>query len=257
MAENKHKKSDKKSSGDSGRKLKWIVRGCIALVILAVLSWCIFKLPKMFFFQNQRVKFRNLEIDSTGYWQKQHKLLLERIGLEYGTNMFTIDTGEIRKKLEKIPSIESAEVRFHLPDTLKIKITERIPRAALYAANSAVVIDSNGVMMKRAESSANHQKLPIIKNLRNQKQLKTALNLIMCALSNYPDIAIQEISLANPEELVVILYYRERKRCIVRFPASSDEDYNYLLSVLQTTILRNDTNWQIYDLRYRGSIVGR
>ena len=91
MAENKHKKSDKKSSGDSGRKLKWIVRGGIALVILAVLSWCIFKLPKMFFFQNQRVKFRNLEIDSTGYWQKQHKLLLESLQQRHQADLELIE----------------------------------------------------------------------------------------------------------------------------------------------------------------------
>ena len=257
MAESKSRKNDPNSAGAFKKKLKWTGWGIIAFITLAVLAWCIFKLPEIMYSHNPRLEFRNLEIDSTGYWQKQHKKLLERIGLDYGANMFTINPAQLRKKLERIPSIEHAEVRFVLPDTLKIKITERIPRAALQVANSAIVVDQHGIMMKRSESSAGYQKLPVIKNLRNQKQLQPALKLIMCALSNYPDIAIQELSLANPDELLVTLYYREQKHCIVRFPASANEDYNYLLSVLQTTILSGGNNWKIYDLRYRGSVVGQ
>ena len=242
------------------RKLKLFVWGGVVLLVLAVVIWCVVKLPGIFFSENPRFKFQNLEVDSTGYWQKNPDILLERLGLKKGTYLFTIDLYKLRQQLEKIPSIESAEVRMALPDTLKVKIIERIPRAALYTVNSPAVVDASGIVMKRAESSAANQRLPVIKGLRNMDvpvQVRPALRLILNALSNYPDITIQEVSLVVPGELRVKLYYRNSKQCTVLFPATEDEDYNYLLSVLQTTILRSGSDWSIYDLRYKGSVSGR
>ena len=253
------RKSDNSAPGSSKRKFKLIALLCAVVLILGFLSWCIIKLPAYFYTKNPRLEFKNLEVDSTGYWQKNPELLLERLELKKGANLFALNLQLLREKLEKIPSIETAEVRLHLPDTLKIKIIERIPRASLFSVNSPAVIDASGVIMKRKESSAGNQRLPVIKGLRNENiatQVKPALHLILNALSNYPDIAIQEISLAVPGELRVKLYYRNRKQCMLLLP-SNDDDYNYLLSVFQTTILRSGSNWSIYDLRYKGSVSGR
>ena len=248
------------AAADPKRKLKLFVWGGIILLVLGVVILCVVKLPGIFFSRNPRFKFQNLEVDSTGYWQKNPQILLDRLGLKKGSYLFTIDLQKLRQQLEKLPSIESAEVRMVLPDTLKIKIVERIPRAALLSVNSPAVVDADGVVMKRSESSAANQRLPVIKGLRNQdvtRQVRPALRLILNALSNYPDIAIQEISLAVPGELHVKLYYRSSKQCTVLFPATEEEDYNYLLSVLQTTILRSGSNWSTFDLRYKGSVSGR
>lgn len=254
------RKSDSNAPNSSKRKFKLIAVSCLALLFLGLLTWCIIKLPGYFYTKNPRLAFRNLEVDSTGYWQKNPELLLKRIGLKKGINLFSLDLQLLRKKLEQIPSIETAEVRIHLPDTLKIKIIERIPRASLFSVDSPAVIDAAGVTMARHESSAGNQRLPVIKGLRNKNvaiQVKPALRLILNALSNYSDIMIQEISLAVPGELRVRLYYRNRKQCIVLLPSNEDEDYNYLLSVFQTTVLRSGSNWSIYDLRYKGSVSGR
>ena len=251
------KRTPAKKTGENITRLnrKWVVFGCAVFAVIGIVIWLVIALPKQLYYQNPRLKFRNLEIDSTGYWQKQHKLLLERAEISYGMNIFTIDPAKLKAKLETIPSIESAEVSIVLPDTIKVKLNERIPRASLYSANSSYVVDKNGTLIKRSESSAGPQRLPVIKHLRSEKQLGQALQLIMSALSNYPQIAIQEISLAIPGELNVLLYYREHKCCRVKFPAAPDNDYNYLLSVLQTTILRSD--WSEYDLRYSGSVTGK
>ncbi|MBO5821422.1 MAG: FtsQ-type POTRA domain-containing protein [Lentisphaeria bacterium] len=248
------------AAADPKRKLKLSVWGGVILLVLGAVIWCIIKLPGIFFSENPRFKFQNLEVDSTGYWQKNPQMLLDRLGLKKGSYLFTIDLQKLRRQLEKIPSIESAEVRMVLPDTLKVKIVERIPRAALYTVNSPAVVDAAGVVMKRSESSAANQRLPVIKGLRNMDvsiQVRPALRLILNALSNYPDIAIQEISLKVPGELQVKLYYRNSKQCTVLFPATEEEDYNYLLSVLQTTILRSGSSWSTFDLRYKGSVSGR
>ena len=256
------RRTDGASPTSTKRKLKLIAWSCAGVLFFGCAIWCAIKLPSMLYSANPRFRFQNLEVDSTGYWQKNPELLLERIGLKRGTVLFAVDLAKLRKKLETIQSIESAEVRMALPDTLKIKIVERIPRASLYRVDSPYVVDAAGIAMKRSESSASKQRLPVIKGLRNgeksiTEQIRPALRLIIIALSNYQDIAIQEISLAVPGELRVKLYYRNQKQCTVLFPATYEEDYNYLLSVLQTTILRSGSNWSLYDLRYKGSVTGR
>lgn len=250
-----------KTKSDSGRKkLLWSVIAAAVVLLVALLAVAIIKLPKVLYTENDRFRFNNLEIDSTGYWNKKEELLLKRLNLTKGTNLFSIDIKKLRNTLQNISSIENAEVRIVLPDTLKFKITERIPRAGLYLGNSrlpSAILDKNGNLMKPQEASISNIRLPRVVNMQNGSQLKPAMQLIMDALNNYPDIAIQQISLKRRGELCVYLCYRRFKNCIVYFPADSETDYLYLLSVLQTTILRSGSDWKIFDLRYRGSVTGR
>ena len=239
------------------KKSAWYyVAAAAALMLLAGLIFAAFKVPGLLYFNNPRFTLKHLEIDSTGFWHQKERMLADRLGLQLDSNLLSLNIAKIKKDLEQINNIESAEVRIILPDMLKIRINERIPRAVLYNQNYPVVVDRHGVKMKRSESSAGIQKLPVISNLRRTMKLQPALDLIMSALNNYPDIAIQEISLENENELDVKLYYRERKACRVLFPVGTNEDYTYWLSVLQTTILRNGSAWNNFDLRYRGRVSG-
>ena len=250
--------SGDKAKSDSGkRKFLWTMVAVAALLIIGVLIFAIIKLPKVLYTENDNFRFRNLEIDSTGYWNKKEQLLLQQLGLKKGVNLFSIDIRELRHKLQSISSIENAEVRIVLPDTLKFKITERIPRAKLRIGRQVAILDKTGTLMKPQEASISNIRLPLVINMRDSSQLQPAMNLIMAALNNYPDLAIQQISLANRGELRGSLWYRRFKTCMVYFPAESDTDYLYLLSVLQTTILRSGSDWKLFDLRYRGSVTGR
>ena len=247
-----------KTKSDSGRKkLLWSVIAAAVVLIVALLVVAIIKLPKVLYTENDRFRFNNLEIDSTGYWNKKEELLLKRLNLTKGTNLFSIDIKKLRDTLQNISSIENAEVRIVLPDTLKLKITERIPRAKLRLGRQVAILDKTGTLMKSQEASISNVRLPLVINMRDGSQLQPAMQLIMAALNNYPDIAIQQISLKRRGELCVYLCYRRFKNCIAYFPADSETDYLYLLSVLQTTILRSGSDWKIFDLRYRGSVTGR
>ena len=60
--------ADKTSVG-SKRKFKLILWGCAVLLILGAVTWGIIKLPAMFYSRNPRIRFRNIEIDSTGWFR--------------------------------------------------------------------------------------------------------------------------------------------------------------------------------------------
>ena len=250
--------SGDKAKADSGKKkFLWYMIAVAVLLFTGLLIFAVIKLPKVLYTENDHFRFRNLEIDSTGYWNKKEPLLLQQLGLTKGVNLFSIDLKKLRNKLQSISSIENAEVRIVLPDTLKFKITERIPRAKLRLGRQVAILDKTGTLMKPQEASISNVRLPLVINMRDGSQLQPAMQLIMAALNNDPDIAIQQISLAKRGELRVSLCYRRNKTCMVYFPADSDTDYLYLLSVLQTTILRSGSDWKIFDLRYRGSVTGR
>ena len=71
--------SKRKSSKDEKQfhlDLKWIMVLSAAAVALILLILAIICLPRIMYTRNPRLVFKNLEIDSTGYWQKQPKLLL-------------------------------------------------------------------------------------------------------------------------------------------------------------------------------------
>jgi hypothetical protein len=142
-----------------------------------------------------------------------------------------------------------------LPDTLVLKLTERVPRAVLYP-QTQMVVDEFGELFPRKESSAAKRALPVLYDLRAeplQTQAKPALALIMTTIKDYPDITIKSISLKNPHYLLVILVYRERERYTVKFPIR--EDYRFLLNTLQSTILKNDTGKRVIDLQYHGKVI--
>ena len=64
------RKTDSNAPDSSKRKFKLIAIICLAVLFLGLLTWCIIKLPGYFYTENPRLEFKNLEVDSTGYWQK-------------------------------------------------------------------------------------------------------------------------------------------------------------------------------------------
>lgn len=76
-------------------------------------------------------KAYSLSIDKVTF-DARHKLIskeqvMQILGIGDSINMATLDTGALKARLEANHSIESADIRAELPDTLHIEINERIP----------------------------------------------------------------------------------------------------------------------------------
>ena len=252
----KQNKQEKKTSG-SGRKFFFFMALLLfILVIAAAVVMLLMQIPKVFLTQNPRFVLRHIEVNSTGFWQKNALKLSERIGVTPGTAFFDINVGEVRRKIMDIQNVDSCEVQLIVPDTMVINLTERVPRAILFNRNSNVVVDEFGKQFKRNESNAVKYNLPIIYGLRGYP-LKPALKLIMTVIKDFNDIDIRRISVANENHLEVDLVYREIKQCHVLLPTDM-EDYKFKLQTLQSAIINTsgyDNSVRKFDLRNSGQVV--
>ena len=249
---------EKKASGnDLKKKIFWCCFSAGVLLLAIIGYFMVVKLPKLLYSENPRFVFRHVEINSTGEWDGKTDQLLQELKLQKGvSNLFALTQEEIRKRLEKLPGIEKAEVRFILPDTLKLKLWERIPRAVYVAGSNKIAVEEDGNFRIISPEALKNRQLPVLKNMNYAELRKPAMDLIMSALHDYPDITVNELHLHIKNEIHAVIVFRKQKPCLVKFPATPETDYTFLLSVLQTAIL-NHPNWLEFDLRYRGSISGR
>lgn len=104
------------------RLRKWVLILLIVIPLVAGLIWGGMRAVE---------KAYSLSIDKVTFDARQQLISKEQalqiLGIEGSINMATLDTSELKQKLEANHCIESADIRAELPDTLHIEINERIP----------------------------------------------------------------------------------------------------------------------------------
>ncbi len=179
------------------------------------------------------------------------------------TNLFGIRPKKIREKLEEIPSIDKAEVFRIIPDTLEVRIVERIPRAFLGNRKSRWVVDASGVVMDRNSCIDIDQSLPVIVGYEDEYSgkitagmelscLKPALDLIMKVVTEYPKFEIRFVKLG--QDLQMNMNYRKingkHKYYLVIIPRKNiDQKLFELKKTILNAEYRNDPRGVI-NLRY-------
>lgn len=265
------KKLPKNGAPRSGRnRLPWaLLLFVLAAAAVAAVWLGVWGLEALLFSRNDRFRLRNIEVQSGGYWKDREPQLSERLGIRPGMNLFSpeLDPGKLRLRLTRIPSVESGEVIRVLPDTLRIRVVERIPRVVLYNPRSGWVIDENLAVIPQMESMSVSMPLPVICDFKpkeklvagalwqdpvtgpKEPELACAVELVMTVVRNYPDIAVRAVSLGNPKTLKFVMRYRDRKNCIVLLPLPVKEDprrkveefrssLESLLDALQSAVIR-------------------
>ncbi len=239
----------------------------LLLAFLAVLTALVYGAKRWFFTGNPRFTIRQIELQNSGFWQDKEQKLSARLGLHRGDNLFAVQPAVLRERLLRIPSVERCEVIRVLPDTVRLRVIERIPRAVLANPRSEWVVDENGIVIPRLESMSVSLPLPVILGISTAgltpgmklEPLREALALIMQTVRNFPDISIVAVNLRDPEKLEFVMRYRGRKVCKVFIPARN-RNLAYLLSVLQTAIIdaeRSGEPGSTFDLSFNGNVIVR
>ena len=120
----------------------------------------------LFLSRNPKFELKNINITSDG--RLPAEFFCERAGLHTGTNLFALDFDMLRKKLEEVPLVESVAIERKLPDTLNIKIIERVAMAQIRWNPRALpfLLDGHGVVLPMTRSG---QALPLIEGLKLEK----------------------------------------------------------------------------------------
>jgi len=121
-----------------------IVAVAVAIFVVASLVLCIHALNAKLFPGNRHFTLRKIEVTSTAGESSRWKgaaaaeELAGIMGLAGNeTNIFAADLADLRQRALVIcPGIEQMELRRVLPDTIKVRIVERIPRATVWFTNA-------------------------------------------------------------------------------------------------------------------------
>ena len=200
-------------------------------------------------------------------WQDKAPQLAARIGVHPGDNLFLLDPGELRRRLLAIPGVENSEVFRILPDTLRLRVIERVPRAVLSNPRSEWVVDETGAVIPRLESMSATVPLPVILGISTTgvkagmvlESLRPALELIMLTVRSFPDISIIAVNVRNPERLEFFMRFRGQKSCKVILPVRH-QNFTYLLSALQSAIIyaeRQGDTRGTFDLSFGRNVIIR
>ena len=243
------------ASAAQRQERKKIRHGLIALAVLVLaavgLALLFYWLDHRFFDCNARFTLRHVDIQSTGYWGRSRETRADLTGflkLAAGKdNLFALKPATIRRQLASVPNIADATVEQILPDTLKIRIQERVPRAWLGSTVSGLVVDANGQVMRSDQCFGVHNTLPLIVGLRGQVRIGTqlaeaqdALDFLMLVLRNMPDIQLQIISVSRPDRFTVALKYRARPFRVLLPRPVPPEKLDALHSALDEVLRRGD-----------------
>ena len=102
--------------------------------------------------------------------------LIQLAGLNKGTNLFRLNTGEAAAKIELHPSVREVKIKRKLPQTVNIEIRERIPVALVPAHNGVVIVDEEGYYIRQINDFKD-LKLPIISGIPVQEDATPGANI--------------------------------------------------------------------------------
>lgn len=203
------------------QRQRWAIGVVCRLVILLALIGGLFfggvALLDALFFANEEYTLRSLDVEGCRTLDADEVVAIAEVSV--GQNIFRVNLGKARGRIEAEPRIQSASLERILPDRLVIRVTEREPIAWVVPASAeddpfgvgkSYLVDSHGVLMRTERMHPEFAHLPLITGMDvealaaggalDSTGLRAALDLILLnenRLSPIPFI-IREIDLSAP-----------------------------------------------------------
>lgn len=148
------------------RKRMWVA-GVLLVVIVVGFGWLLQRgltaAGRYFFTENDRYQVQVWDLRSNGPLLTQAHIR-EYAQLTDNENLFALNIRVIRDRLESVPVIRSVEVRRQLPQTLVVRVDERLAIAQIGSRERfALATDKEGVVLGPGSVRPN---LPVIVGLR-------------------------------------------------------------------------------------------
>ena len=90
-----------------------------------------------------------------------------QLGVPDGTNLVTLRTDDLASRIETLPAVRSAEVSVVLPNTIQVRLDERVPILVWQTSGGRYLVDSSGVaFVELADGAAVPSGLPTITDAR-------------------------------------------------------------------------------------------
>jgi len=170
-----------------------------------------------------------------------------------GGNLFRIDIARLQADLRGLGWVKRIEAEKKLPDTLRIRIVERVPVALVAVAGRITYVDENGVPFAELSSSVGDSDLPLITSASGP-ELERSVALLSDLRSRDPQIysRISEVKPVAPNGFA--LYDRELDAFVYSDEGDLSAKWRDLYAVVRAEHLgKHDIEYA--DLRFAGRIV--
>lgn len=109
---------------------------------------------------NDRFAVKTIDVSGATHTSKE---AMRRVTAAFaGVNLFKIDIAHVQAELRALPWVSHIEIEKKLPDTLRIRVTERTPWALVQTAGSIRYVDENGSAFAPLLPEVGDPDLPLI-----------------------------------------------------------------------------------------------
>ena len=242
-------------------RTRWISAVVVLVVAVAGCAWVGVMsadwIQLQLFASNPLFSMRNLDIRTDGTLKPQE--LREQYNLQPGVNLFAINLEKIHADLLTWPVVRSVEIRRQLPDTLVLRVGERLAMALLVTDKMSLPLDRDGhVLVPRAATT----RLPVITGgqtpgLRpglqiTDAKIRDALNVLdLCeAMHLGEQVRVAIMNVSNPERLELRLVGGEQ----VFLARSRIEDHLRKLASTKKSLAERRQTASIIDCSLENSV---
>lgn len=223
-AEEKARQRRKKIS-----RLRWRKRLRLVglFLILAVLVWGGVKLYNSSFFN-----IRKVEVEGNRHLSDEQ--VIELSGVTSRTSLLKLSTREIEEKLLNHSWIKGVEAERHLPNSLEIKVVERVPAAIIPLKEGFVLVDGDCFALECLESTEGLN-LPLIRDLTisdfeiGEKMRSTSLSNAITCLVHLEDPLKGSLSIISAPSVDKLSLYTKDGVEIIYGKAEETKKKNYVL----------------------------
>jgi len=168
-----------------------------------------------------------------------------------GLNLFKIDIARVQTDLGHLGWVRRIDIEKKLPDTLRIKITERKPVALTRVNDALQYVDDEGVPFAELSPNVGDDDLPLIADARGP-ELTRSVQLLTSLRAKDPDLysRISEVWPIPPRGFA--LYDRQLGAVVYANAEDVSAKYRALASVLRA---ENHPRIEYADLRFADRVI--
>lgn len=244
----------------SSLQLFWARSGglLIGLIVLGIIVYILFTL-NIFYVQNFDIK--SFDKDELVYLDNEE--LEDKLAEFIGIRLFQLDVTKVEKKLiDNFPFVKEVYVSKRVPNSLSIKIVERIPTLKLVKDKLSYLMDDDGMILGVCTDFENYcENVPTITVLHylgmievGVKPFITEVDEVINLAENEKDLSLDIQEFLIPEESVISVSFEDSTKAIFSTQKDIAEQIGVYSYTRENLILKNESFKEI-DLRFDRPVI--
>jgi len=189
--------------------------------------------------------------------------ILERSGVQLGTNLFQVDIQGIQAKLKTHPFFKSVTVQRSFPHTLVIEVKEYYPELVLNT-NRLYYVDENGEIFKDITDSDDSRDLPVLSGFTDEsiltdpqgsRQAMRAAADLQKAFKEAPFADELGLSEIHYEKNIGFTLYPEKKKYSIKVGLKDFPEKIRKFQEIWDKVQKSSARISSIDLNYPGKVL--